>query len=54
MIMLGIILLMRDGVAAPLSQLPIGRASVARLVTGMTVSALRGITFRPLRLGGLD
>ena len=44
---------MRDGVAVPLSQLPIGKASVARLVTGMTVPALRGITFRLLRLGSL-
>lgn len=43
--------LVRDWLAAPLSRLPIGDVVLARLVSGMTLPALRGTKFSPLRLG---
>ena len=43
--------LVRDWLAAPLSRLPVGATILARLVSGMTVAALAGTQFVPLRLG---
>lgn len=43
--------LLRDWIAAPLARLPIGDAIVARLVSGMTVSPLRGSGFLPWGAG---
>jgi 2-polyprenyl-6-methoxyphenol hydroxylase-like FAD-dependent oxidoreductase len=40
----------RDWLAGPLSNLPVGRHVLARLVSGMTLSALRGSAFEPQRL----
>ena len=40
----------RDWLTAPLSQLPIGRQVLVRLVSGMTVPPLRGAKFEALRL----
>lgn len=41
----------RDWLAAPLSNLPIGQRTLARLVSGMTFAPLAGTDFSPLRLG---
>jgi salicylate hydroxylase len=41
----------RDWLAGPLSNLPIGQHVLVRLVSGMTVSPLAGERFAPLRLG---
>ena len=41
----------RDWLAAPLSNLPIGRQVLVRLVSGMTVAPLARVRFAPLRLG---
>jgi len=41
----------RDWMAAPASTLPIGDMVVARLVSGMTISPLRGTDFTPACLG---
>jgi salicylate hydroxylase len=41
---------LRDWLTAPLSQLPIGRQVLVRLVSGMTVPPLRGSRFEALRL----
>jgi hypothetical protein len=41
----------RDWLAAPLSQLPIGATVLARLVAGMTTTALAQSEFTPLRMG---
>ena len=40
----------RDWLTAPLSQLPVGRQLLVRLVSGMTVPPLRGAKFAALRL----
>lgn len=40
----------RDWLTAPLSQLPIGRQLLVKLVSGMTVPPLRGAKFEALRL----
>ena len=44
----------RDWLAAPISNLPVGRQVLVRLVSGMTVAPLAGARFAPLRLGTLD
>jgi 2-polyprenyl-6-methoxyphenol hydroxylase-like FAD-dependent oxidoreductase len=44
----------RDWLAAPLSRLPIGRSVLARLVSGMTISPLRGHAFNAVELGKID
>jgi salicylate hydroxylase len=43
--------LVRDWLAAPISNLPIGRQVLVRLVSGMTVPPLAGARFSPFRLG---
>jgi salicylate hydroxylase len=43
--------LVRDWLAAPLSQLPIGATVLARLVAGMTTAALAHSEFTPWRMG---
>ncbi len=43
--------LVRDWLAAPLSRLPIADAVLARLVAGMTTTALAQSDFVPLRMG---
>lgn len=44
----------RDWLAGPLSNLPVGRQVLVRLVSGMTVAPLAGARFAPLRLGTLE
>jgi 2-polyprenyl-6-methoxyphenol hydroxylase-like FAD-dependent oxidoreductase len=41
----------RDWLAGPLSNLPVGRQVLARLVSGMTVSPVSRARFAPLKLG---
>jgi 2-polyprenyl-6-methoxyphenol hydroxylase-like FAD-dependent oxidoreductase len=41
----------RDWLAGPLSNLPIGKQVLVRLVSGMTTAPLAGTRFSPLRLG---
>jgi hypothetical protein len=41
----------RDWLAGPISNLPVGRQVLVRLVSGMTVAPLAGVRFSPLRLG---
>ena len=43
--------LVRDWLAAPLSRLPLGATVLARLVAGMTTTALAQSEFTPLRMG---
>lgn len=43
--------LVRDWLAAPLSRLPLGATVLARLVAGMTTTALAHSEFTPLRMG---
>ena len=44
----------RDWLAGPLSNLPIGRQVLVRLVSGMTVAPLARVRFAPLKLGVLE
>jgi salicylate hydroxylase len=44
----------RDWLAGPLSDLPVGRQVLVRLVSGMTFSPIARTQFAPLRLGMLD
>jgi hypothetical protein len=44
----------RDWLAAPLSNLPVGRQVLVRLVSGMTVAPLSGVRFAPLKLNPLE
>ena len=44
----------RDWLAGPISNLPIGRQVLVRLVSGMTVAPLAGARFSPHRLGLLE
>jgi hypothetical protein len=43
----------RDWLAGPISNLPVGRQVLVRLVSGMTVAPLSGVRFAPLKLGAL-
>jgi 2-polyprenyl-6-methoxyphenol hydroxylase-like FAD-dependent oxidoreductase len=45
---------MRDWLAGPISNLPVGRQVLVRLVSGMTFAPLAGVRFAPLRLGTLE
>lgn len=44
----------RDWLAAPLSNLPVGRQTLVRLVSGMTFAPVSRTRFAPLRLGTLE
>jgi len=44
----------RDWLAGPLSNLPVGRQVLVRLVSGMTFAPLAGARFAPLRLGSME
>jgi 2-polyprenyl-6-methoxyphenol hydroxylase-like FAD-dependent oxidoreductase len=41
----------RDWLAGPISNMPVGKQVLVRLVSGMTVAPLAGTRFAPLRLG---
>jgi hypothetical protein len=44
----------RDWLAGPLSNLPVGRQVLVRLVSGMTFAPLAGVRFSPVPLGPLE